>query len=427
MPHEQPPAAHAQAKEEAHDTLIEGPQVRLRRPATAAEEQPLKEPVAAVQPRTLLLPARRRPRFIPVAALLLVLVGVVAWQRGWPSNWRKPGVVSGTQVSPHAEQGKEEKGGAAARIARAQQSQPPPIEGQKQITLELATGVGMEFVFVPGGSFMMGTERAALAGLAREAGADRSEYLDETPAHRVAVPPFYIAQSPVTVAQFRAFVAATGFKTAAEHRGDARTFRDGAWRLTPGACWKDPGFRQGDDHPVVLVSFADCEAFAAWAALATGKPLRLPTEAEWEYAARGPNGLLYPWGDVWDGRLANHADAALAPFGVPSLKYSPEDDGFAFTSPVGKFRNQSWRGAVDMAGNILQWCSDVYESYPPSPNAPQIFVDAADVPSDAPRALRGGSYLSCPLDCRTAMRRSSAPQVSSCDSGMRLAWTPEAK
>ncbi|MGD0093790.1 MAG: SUMF1/EgtB/PvdO family nonheme iron enzyme [Planctomycetota bacterium] len=418
--------------------------------APASQEQPSANLAQAnALPGARLVPTAFEPfepscpglrTFLAAAAILMLAgIGVAAWQLGWLSNWRRPTTTPAAlaaRKAPQAEhesleaeaqtktaeQKKEEAGGAAAQPAGAQPTQPLPAGAGKQLALELAAGIGMEFVFVPAGAFTMGTERATLAGLARKAGADRTEYLDETPAHRVAMPPFYIAQSPVTVAQFRAFVAATGYKTAAEQSGVARTLRDGAWRLTPGACWKEPGFRQGDGHPVVLVSVPDCEAFAAWAARTTGKPLRLPTEAEWEYAARGPNGLLYPWGNAWDGRLANHSDAALKPFGEAGRQCSEVDDGFAFTSPVGQFGNRSWCGAVDMAGNVLQWCSDVYESYPESANAPELFLDAAAVPSDAPRVLRGGSYLSGPLECRTAARRSSAPQVSGCDIGMRLAF-----
>jgi formylglycine-generating enzyme required for sulfatase activity len=324
--------------------------------------------------------------------------------------------LAAAAMAKAAEQKKEAERRAAQQAANAQ-----------PVALELAPGVKIEFVPVPGGSFRMGTDLGTLEDLAKKTGAEQQHYLDETPAHRVEVPPFYIGRSPVTVAQFRAFVAATGYKTAAERRGEAFTLRDGAWQRTPGACWKNPGFQQGDDHPVVLVSFRDCEVFAAWVARTTRRPLRLPSETEWEYAARGPNAFLYPWGGQWDGHLANHFDASLKPFGLPDWKYPTDDDGFPFTSPVGKFGNQSWCGAVDLAGNVMQWCSDTCEPYPQSSTAPLLMVDEADVPSDTPRALRGGSYLSTPLDCRAAVRRCSSPRSASCEFGVRLAFTPDAR
>ena len=324
------------------------------------------------------------------------------------------------------EQKKEEERRAAEAIIQGRQTSQPTAHPAGSSYM-LAPGVTIEFVSVPGGSFKMGTERATLENLAVKSGADPKQYLDETPAHQVVVPPFCIGRGPVSVAQFRAFAAATGHRTTAERRGEAYTLRDGAWQRTPSACWRNPGFQQGDDHPVVLVSFRDCVAFAAWAARTTGKPLRLPTEAEWEYAGRGQKGTHYPWGDEWSGRLANHCDASLKPFGLSDWKYCAESDGFPFTSPIGKFGNQSWCGAVDLAGNVLQWCSDAYEPYPQSRNAPQLLVDEADVPLDAPRVLRGGSYLSMPLDCRSGVRRSSSPRSASCEFGVRLAFTPEAR
>jgi len=301
---------------------------------------------------------------------------------------------------------------------------PEPAALPKEAAVDLGGGVRMDFVLAPAGEFTMGTDPDVLAKLARQAGAGEKDYLDETPAHRAAVRAFYIAKTPVTVAQFRAFVKATGYKTTVERRGEAYTLGDHAWQLTKGASWQRPYFEQGDSHPVVFVSLRDCEAFAAWAAQQTGKPLRLPTEAEWEYAARGPDNNVYPWGDAWDNHRANHRDKRLKPLGPPDWKYSGSDDGFAFTAPAGAYRNQSWCGALDLAGNVLQWCADAYEPYPRTENAPQIVADDAAVPPNTPRVLRGSSYLSAPFNCRSAVRQSSAPRSASCEYGMRLAFTP---
>ena len=294
----------------------------------------------------------------------------------------------------------------------------------REVALDLGNGVSMDFVLVPAGAFQMGTDREALHELCRKAQADEKDYGDEVPAHRVDVATCYIAKTPVTVAQFRAFVSATQYRTAAERRGEAYTLVDHAWQLTPGTSWMKPGFPQGEDHPVVNLNWRDCNAFAEWASKQCGKPLRLPAESEWEYAARGAQNYIYPWGNTWDGRRANHSDQRLHPIGPRGWTYSSSDDGFAFTAPVGSFNNRSWCGALDMAGNVFQWCNDAYSEYPQSPNAPEILVDPGDVPANAKRALRGGSYLFRPIDCRAAARRSLSPNAWSYELGMRLAFTP---
>jgi sulfatase modifying factor 1 len=294
----------------------------------------------------------------------------------------------------------------------------------QEVAADLGNGVSMDFVLVSGGTFMMGTDRDALHELCRKAQADEKDYADEVPAHRVDVAPYYIAKTPVTVAQFRAFVSATQYRTAAERRGEAYTLVDHAWQLTPGTSWMKPGFPQGEDHPVVNLNWRDCNAFSEWASKQCGKSLRLPSESEWEYAARGPQNNIYPWGNTWDGRRANHSDQRLHPIGPRGWTYSTSDDGFAFTAPVGSFNNRSWCGALDMAGNVFQWCQDAHAEYPQSPNAPEILVDPGDVPANAKRALRGGSYLFRPIDCRSAARRSLSPNAWSYELGMRLAFTP---
>lgn len=324
----------------------------------------------------------------------------------------------------------DQEAAEAKKLAEAAKPAPAPLavsaDLPKEVTADLGNGISMDFVLVPAGTYMMGTDRSALAELCRKAQADEKDYADEVPAHRVDVGAYYIAKTPVTVAQFRAFVSATQYRTAAERRGEAYTLVDHAWTLTPGASWMKPGFQQGEDHPVVNLNWRDCTAFAEWASKQCGKTLRLPTEAEWEYAARGPKNFNYPWGNSWDGRRANHSDQRLHPLGPRGWTYSGADDGFAFTAPVGAFDNRSWCGAMDMSGNVFQWCQDAYSEYPQaqSPNAPEIIADATDVPSNAKRALRGGSYLFRPIDCRSTARRSLSPNAWSYELGMRLAFTP---
>ncbi len=300
----------------------------------------------------------------------------------------------------------------------------PQVELPRETVLDLGEGVRMEMVLVPAGSFMMGTGLDVLTEFAHKAGAKVDDYLDETPAHKVSIERFYIARTPVTVAQFRRFASATSYVSAAERKGEGFTLKNNGWQRTPGACWSKPGFAQDDTHPAVMLSYWDCEKFAAWAQQQSRRPLRLPTEAEWEYAARGPENNIYPWGNRWDGKLCNHSDKRLREFCTPDWSYSQFDDGFAFTSPVDAYRNMSWSGILDMAGNVFQWCSDVYEPYRKA-GGPQIILDPADVPRNAIRVLRGGSYLFRPVDCRSAARRHLSGNAWSAELGMRLVFSAD--
>lgn len=204
-----------------------------------------------------------------------------------------------------------------------------------------------KMIFFEGGTFLMGSEN----GLPQE-----------SPQHKVTVKPFSIDKSPVTVAQFKVFIEATNYKTEAEKYGDSGVFNLDAqnWELLPGAFWEKPFGSGGPvaehDHPVTHVSWNDAVVYAKWA------EKRLPTEAEWEYAARsGKNsGGKFSWGDqvsVNGKYFANTWQGTLQ---------SPEtSDGFLFTSPVGIF-GENEAGLTDMGGNVWQWCADNYKTYPGS-------------------------------------------------------------
>ncbi len=204
-----------------------------------------------------------------------------------------------------------------------------------------------EMIAFEGGTFMMGSD----VGLPQE-----------RPAHKVTLKSFSIDKSPVTVAQFKLFVETTGYKTEAERFGDSGVFNLEIknWELLKGAFWRKPfgpnGPEAQENHPVTHVSWNDAIAYSKWA----GK--RLPTEAEWEFAARsGKNtGEKFSWGNqvsengkyfanTWQGTLEN-----------------PENkDGHLFTCPVGTF-GENTAGLTDMGGNVWQWCADNYKAYPGS-------------------------------------------------------------
>lgn len=254
-------------------------------------------------------------------------------------------------------------------------------------------------VLIPGGTQRIGAEE----GLPWE-----------RPAFETEVEPFYLDRSPVTVAEFREFVDATGFVTEAERFGNAGVFDfdAGEWVMVDGATWSHPqGLDEApapDDHPVTQVSWNDAMAYAEWA----GK--RLPTEIEWEHAARGASlkSGRYPWGDelVEDGAYRANTWQGTFP------QVNTGDDGFLVTSPVGHF-GETRLGLTDMGGNVWEWTADWFRSYarravPPVPEEMQS------------KAQRGGSFLCHPSYChgyRVSARSHSSPETSLFHLGFRCA------
>jgi len=275
-------------------------------------------------------------------------------------------------------------------------------------------------LWIPGGSFRMGSDR---------------HYPEEKPVHHVQVDGFWIDRTPVTNAQFRAFVEATGHVTFAEIAPDAKDYpgalpemlqpgslvftppgrpvdlRDFSqwWQFRFGADWRHPegpgsGIEGKDDHPVVHVAWRDVQAYAAWA----GK--ELATEAEWEFAARGGlDGAEYAWGaeftpdgrhmaNTWQGRFPNE---------------NLGEDGYPRTSPVAAFPANGY-GVLDMIGNTWEWTQDWYSAghadsaprpccAPVNPRGPgeQASYDPCQLEVRIPRkVLKGGSHLCAPNYCR---------------------------
>jgi formylglycine-generating enzyme len=310
-------------------------------------------------------------------------------------------------------------------------------------------------MWVPGGEFLMGSDHQLAQA-------------NERPAHRVKVAGFWMDRHHVTNAQFRSFVRATGYVTTAERKPDWETLKvqvppgtpkppDSAlvpgamvfvgtaqpvplddysqwWRYVPGASWKHPqGPRSSiagkDDHPVVQVSYEDAQAYAKW----VGK--RLPTEAEWEFAARG--GLeqaTYSWGDDLEpggAKMLNYWDTKERRFPV----LSPKAGGATGTSPVETFPPNGY-GLYDMTGNAWQWVADWYRAdyfklqaglkRVENPEGPGNSYDPEDrsAPPNAPkRVTRGGSFL-CNVDyClsyRPSARRGNDPYNPMSHIGFRL-------
>ena len=281
-------------------------------------------------------------------------------------------------------------------------------------------------VFITGGKFLMGSDNF---------------YPEEKPVHEVTVDSFYIDKYEVTNADFKKFVDETGYVTVAERPLNpadypgakpellvpgALVFRKSQgpvnlnsyfnwWQWVPGTSWKHPHGPQSSilgikDHPVVHIAYEDAEVYAKWA----GK--ELPTEAEWEYAARG--GLIqkkYPWGDVlrpdgqhqcniWQGTFPTQNNAA---------------DGYAGTAPSRSFPANGY-GLYNMSGNVWEWCADNYVT----DHEKSILAETVASPDEIRKVLKGGSYLCHRSYCnryRVAARISNTPDTSTGHIGFRCA------
>ncbi len=302
-------------------------------------------------------------------------------------------------------------------------------------------------VWIPGGRFLMGSDH---------------HYPEEAPAHLTEVEGFWMDRTPVTNAEFQAFVKATGYRTQAERPADPDDYPGAEpaqlqpasivfvppphpvplshthawWHYVPGANWRHPegpgsSIRQRSQHPVVHISYADAEAYAAWA----GK--QLPNEREWERAARGGlENAEFAWGDAlhpggrmlansWQGAFPHHNSCA---------------DGYERTSPVGSYPANGY-GLVDMIGNVWEWTSSWYSAghrgqaadgsscCAAAEAARQASIDPSSEHGPMPRrVVKGGSYLCAPSYCRRyrpAARMAQGIDTSTGHMGFRCIVRPE--
>jgi formylglycine-generating enzyme required for sulfatase activity/predicted Ser/Thr protein kinase len=256
---------------------------------------------------------------------------------------------------------------------------------------------GATMVYVPAGQFEMGSTTG-----------DE----DEEPVHTVTLDAFWLDQTEVSVEQFRRFVTATGYETRAEERGASWVWANEVWEELEGVDWAHPrrlGRQATADHPVVHVSWDDAHVYCEWAGG------RLPTEAEWEYAARGPENLNYPWGKEFDGTRLNYCDQNCA------LDWADEhvDDGYGFTAPIGNYpQGASWIDALDMAGNVWEWVADWYaeDYYTQSPRE-----NPTGPANGSYRVLRGGSWLNNMENVRGASRSRNTTTFTGSYNGFRCA------
>jgi formylglycine-generating enzyme required for sulfatase activity len=311
-------------------------------------------------------------------------------------------------------------------LAAAQESK--EAGGKKQIT----NSIGMKLVLIPAGEFMMGSRESAeetAAFFNKTYGRDDLKanlFKDEHPQYRVRITkPFYLGTYHVTRGQFRQFVADTGYKSDAEKGKKPGAYgwdpNEKKFRFNEKYSWRNEGFEQTDEHPVVNVSWNDTVEFCKWVSRKEGKTYRLPTEAEWEYACRAGTTTPYYSGDDPEtlAKVGNVADAA-AKAKFPNWKYTIKaSDGYVFTAPVGSFKPNAF-GLYDMHGNAWQWCADWYgaEYYAKCPVGDLTGPDSGNV-----RVRRGGSWYDWPYRARSAKRSGYTPVFRSISAGFRVART----
>ena len=303
-------------------------------------------------------------------AVLIVIIGLA-------SGWFSPKVSAPT---------------ASPMLTEAAATEAPATEAPFEIgSTMISEKDSMTLVYVPAGDFQMGSSD----GVGDEA---------EHPLHQVYLDAYWIDQTEVTNGMYSMFVNETGYITEVEKKGDSDIYLNNGWQSVSGADWQHPHGPESslnglENHPVVHVTWNDANAYCMWA----GR--RLPTEAEWEKAARGIWGGTYPWGqDLPSGDLVNFADA--------NTNFDQSDpttnDGYSETAPVGSYpQGASPFGVYDMAGNVFEWVADWYatDNY-------QVYSNPQGPSTGEFKIWRGGSWNSGSNPLRSAYRawNNSAPE-----------------
>ncbi|MBI2309396.1 formylglycine-generating enzyme family protein [Candidatus Collierbacteria bacterium] len=253
---------------------------------------------------------------------------------------------------------------------------------------------------------------------------DRSWYEDEIPQRKIEVPAYFIDTFPVTNVQFNEFVESTSYITLAELRGFSHIYAEQGWKEIGRAYWKYPignGSTILDrlDHPVVHISYYDAQVYAKWA----GK--RLPTEAEWERAAKGDQDMRWPWGDEWDSKRTNSAEywagIEIKDLAVWKKWWAEEcllSGGMPKTTPVGHFsQNGSCFGIYDLSGNVYEILQDNYYRYDNGRKYDEMY----EFLFGKYKSMRGGSWMNFRYQVRCNERMSIDPGFSNFATGFRCA------
>lgn len=293
---------------------------------------------------------------------------------------------------------------------------------------EIANSIGMRLMRIPAGEFLMGCEEPIerlLAAFPAHKEYTAEYWSEEFPRHRVRITrPFFLGKFEVTVGQFKRFVEETSYKTDPETDGGGWGFDPKVGKVQgrrPEFTWRNPGFPQSDEHPVVNVTWNDAVKFCEWLGRKEGAAYRLPTEAEWEYSCRAGTTTRYHNGDDPEllhevGRVADPKAWKEFPSVQKMVIAKPGPD--SFTVAVGRYKPNAF-GLHDMHGNVWEWCSDFYEDpdyYAKSP------VDDPKGPEKGEwHARRGGGWNTFPMWGRSCSRNYGANGKNRiCNLGFRV-------
>lgn len=363
-------------------------------PAVTLAEESAADRVEASPDAAAPLAARRSLAWVAAAlggVLLLAVAGLWLALRPADDSPAPPAAATVRAVAPAASEDASSPAAASTAAATTTATTTAPVLRDCPDCPDL--------VVIPAGSFVMGSPDD-------EAGRRDREGPQQT---ITLARPLAFARLPVTRGQYEAFVQDSG------HGGTGcSVYRRGGWASDAKADWRSPGFEQDGSHPVVCVSFADAQAYVAWLSRKTGKTYRLPSEAEWEYAARAGSTTPRHWSDEPLCRHANIADASTRPL-HPHLTAADCSDGFPYTAPAGSFPANGF-GLHDMMGNVLAWTQDCWSA------------NLSGIPKDGSardgrcgrRVVRGTGWTDGPDDLRAAVRYNVEVQRREVTIGLRV-------
>lgn len=243
---------------------------------------------------------------------------------------------------------------------------------------------------------------------------------DEGPVtHVVLKQGFQMSATEITVGQFRRFIEESGYETTSEREGWSHDYApDGSFPEVPARSWRNPGIPQTEEHPVVCVTWDDAMAYCRWMSSKLGKPVTLPTEAQWEYACRAGSRTAYWWGDDVAGAAGKanlYDDSAAREAADGKSAEVPFDDGHVYTAPVASYQPNAW-GLFDMHGNVWEYCLDWHSEALPG----GIATDPRGAATGDHYVRRGGSFMAGAGTARSANRGKARPDFRVNNRGFRI-------
>ena len=377
----------------------------------------------------------------PLAVCLLALL------LGSPlRSMAQQGVPDIDQLEKQLETQMAKQKGQAAQHAEPKQTAPPAPSKPEKSAPAAATEMKWQAAEVYTGPLKMIPPAGARLSFMMGDPTDDAIRKSEHPAHAVQLRSFLLAQRSVTRGQFQRFVVATGYKTEAERatRGAAgcatTDLQSGNRARGPGRSWREPGFKQSDDHPVVCVSWNDAQAYIRWVNTQTGEHFRLPTEVEWEYAARAgaPPEAQLGWSkartELTEEELCRYENTGDQSLRLEQMKSTARgtaighhwvrcEDGYAYTAPVAKLEMNGF-ALHDMNGNVSAWVEDCWHADFNGAPADGSAWQSKGADACEYRVVRGSNWASWPRELRISHRHAALGLSRADTLGFRLAMTP---